>query len=131
MLFTIGDKLFGGGTKLANKFHQLDKDTGAAIAALRTELYSRVDGYEDNADVGFEAVKNNIHEIQKAFLEFRAKVSEDLHLYIRKDDYNAGIGDIKRDVQAGFRSMDDRLGQMQDLIMYANPEARLLPHKPR
>lgn len=128
LMIVIIEKLWGGGNALAAKFHKLDKETSAAVAALETKVMLRIDNYQGNAGVGFEATKNSIHEMQKALLEFRAKIAEDLHLYIRKDDYNAGIGDIKRDVQNGFRGVEERLGQMQDLIMYANPEAG--PHRP-
>lgn len=122
LLVLVGEKLFGGGNALAAKFHTLDKETTAAIAAVRTELNNKIDEYEGVSTVGFEAIKNNIHAMQLGLLEFRAKMSEDLHSYIRKDDYNTGVSDIKRDVQNGFSSVDARLGQLQDLIMYANPE---------
>lgn len=117
------EKVFGGGNALANKFRDLEKETTAAIAEVRRELAGRVDNYEHQSSVGFEAMRSGITEMKMALLEFRATVSENLHMYIRKDDYNTGIGDIKRDLQAGFRSVDDRMGQLQDLILYANPEA--------
>ncbi len=130
LLIMVGEKLFGGGNALANKFHTLDKETTAAIADVRKELHLRLDEYESTCRVGFETVKNNIHAMQTGLLEFRAKIAEELHLYIRKDDYNAGLGEIKRDVHDGFRSVDERLGQMQDLIMYANSDTRP-PHIPK
>lgn len=143
LLVMVGEKIFGGGNALAAKFHTLDKETTAAIAAVeretkdcisnvRNELNTKIDEYEKVATVGFEAIRANIHAMQIGLLEFRAKMSEDLHLYIRKDDYNAGVSDIKRDVQNGFRSVDERLGQLQDLITWANPELpnRPGPHKP-
>jgi hypothetical protein len=133
LLILVGEKLFGGGNALAAKFHALDKDTAEAIAVVRRELSAQVDEYEKISTVGFEAIRANIHAMQIGLLEFRAKISDDLHSYIRKDDYNAGVSDIKRDVQNGFRSVDDRLGQLQDLIMYANPDApsRPAPQHPK
>jgi hypothetical protein len=133
LLYTLGEKLFGGGNALANKFHAseratalvvatLEKETTAAITAVRRELNDKIDEYEKVATVGFDAIRANIHAMQIGLLEFRAKMSDDLHHYIRKDDYNAGIGDIKRDVQNGFRNVEERLGQMQDLIMHVNPD---------
>lgn len=122
LLVVVAEKLWGGGNALAAKFHLLDKETTAAIAQVRNELNVKIDEYEKVATVGFDAIRSNIHAMQIGLLEFRAKMSEDLHMYIRKDDYNAGIGDVKRDVQNGFRSVDERLGQLQDLIMYANPD---------
>lgn len=122
LLVLVGEKMFGGGNALAAKFHLLDKEVSAAIAAVRAELNNKIDEYEGVSTVGFETIKNNIHAMQIGLLEFRAKIAEELHAYIRKDDYNAGISDVKRDVQHGFRGVDERLGQLQDLIMYANPE---------
>jgi hypothetical protein len=142
LLILVGEKLFGGGNALAGKFHTLDKDTTTAITLLRNEmnasimlcrneLNSKIDEYEKVSTLGFDAIRANIHAMQLGLLEFRAKMAEDLHVYIRKDDYNAGIGDVKRDVQNGFRSVDERLGQLQDLIMYANPDAagKMTGHK--
>ncbi len=141
LLYTLGEKLFGGGNALAGKFHAseratatavtaLEKETTAAIANVRRELNDKIDEYEKVATVGFDAIRANIHAMQIGLLEFRAKMSDDLHHYIRKDDYNAGIGDVKRDVQNGFRGLEERLGQMQDLIMHVNPDLpnRRPPH---
>ena len=130
LLVLVGEKMFGGGNALAAKFHTLDKETTEAIAQVRKELNLRIDEYERVATVGFEAVRANIHAMQIGLLEFRAKIAEELHAYIRKDDYNAGINEVKRDVQHGFRSVDDRLGQLQDLIMYANPDMHSRPTPP-
>lgn len=130
LLVLVAEKIFGGGNALAAKFHRLDKETAEAIAQVRRELEQKVDEYEKVSTVGFEAIRANIHALQLAALEFRAKMSEDLHLYIRKDDYNAGVSDIKRDVQAGFQRVDERLGQLQDLVMYSNGDApRPVPHQ--
>jgi arginine utilization protein RocB len=130
LLVLVAEKVWGGGNALAAKFHKLDKETAEAIAAVRRELSAQVDEYEKVSTVGFEAIKANIHALQLAALEFRARMSEDLHLYIRKDDYNAGVSDIKRDVQAGFQRVDERLGQLQDLVMYSNGDApRPVPHQ--
>lgn len=122
LLVLVGEKLFGGGNALAAKFHTLDKETTAAIERVRIEFNTKLDEYEKVSTVGFEAIRANIHAMQIAVLEFRAKMAEDLHEYIRKGDYNTGIGDVRRDMAAGFRQVDDRLGQLQDLIMYANPD---------
>jgi hypothetical protein len=123
LLVLVGEKLFGGGNALAGKFHALEKETTVALALVRNELNEKIDEYERVSGTGFEAIKANIHAMQLGLLEFRAKMSEDLHSYIRKDDYNAGVADIKRDVQTGFSRVDERLGQLQDLIMHANPDA--------
>jgi hypothetical protein len=122
LLVLVVEKTFGGGNALAAKFHTLDKEVTAQVAAVRRELNEKIDEYEKVSTVGFEAIRANIHAMQIGLLEFRAKVAEELHAYIRKDDYNAGVNDIKRDVQSGFTRVDTRLGELQDLIMYANPD---------
>jgi hypothetical protein len=133
LLIMVGEKLWGGGNALAGKFHALERETTMSLSMLRQDLNIKIDEYEKVATVGFDAIRANIHAMQLGLLEFRAKMAEDLHSYIRKDDYNAGIGDVKRDVQNGFRNVEERLGQMQDLIMYANPDAPARPasSKPR
>ncbi len=120
LIVLVAEKLWGGGNALAAKFHRLDKETTTAIASVRNELATKIDEYEGAATLGFEAVRANIHAMQIGLLEFRAKIAEDLHAYIRKDDYNAGVSDVKRDMQVGFARVDERL-------MYANPE---LPNRP-
>lgn len=118
----VAEKLWGGGNALAAKFHLLDKETTAAIASVRTELSNRVEECEKVATVGFDSIKSNIHAMQLGLLEFRAKIAEELHLYIRKDDYNAGLDSMRRDMRDGFQRVDTQLGQLQDLVIYANPE---------
>lgn len=115
------EKIFGGGNALAAKFYTLDKEMTAAVALVRFDMGRRIDEYENNSGVGFDTVRSSITEMQMALLKFRAEIAESLHAYIRKDDYNAGINEVKRDVAAGFRSVDDRLGQLQDLIMWERP----------
>ncbi len=127
LLLLVGEKLFGGGNALAAKFYALDIAKTAEITKLRTELNNKIDEYEKVSTVGFDAIRSNIHAMQLGLLQFRAEMAEGLHVYIRKDDYNAGISDIKRDVQIGFGRVDERLGQLQDLIMYANPDAPARP----
>lgn len=122
LVVLVAEKLFGGGNALANKFHQLERETNTNLTEVRKELLSKVENYESQSSVGFEAMRSGVTEMRMALLEFRATVSENLHMYIRKDDYNTGIGDIKRDMADGFRSMGDRMGQLQDLIVYQNPE---------
>lgn len=122
LIVMVAEKIWGGGNALAAKFHKLDKETTAAIALVRNECMTKIEEYEKVPALGFEAARANIHAMQLGLLEFRAKTSEDLHLYIRKDDYNAGVGDVKREMQAGFTRVDERLGELQDLIMYANPD---------
>lgn len=114
LLVLVGEKLFGGGNALAAKFHALDKETTAAIAAARTELLARVDLYEDNYKVGMDAVTANIHQLREGLLEFRAKMAEQ---YVAK----GGLDDIKADMRRGFEAVERRMGELQDMIMWAQP----------
>lgn len=120
LILLIVEKVFGGGNALANKFHALEKETGLALAAVRNELVTKVIEYEKQGSVGFDTARSGITEIRMGLLELRAHTSESLHAYIRKDDYNAGISEIKRDVREGFERVDNRLGQLQDLVTWHN-----------
>ena len=131
-IFVVAEKIFGGGNALAGKFHALDEKTTESITRMRRELDMAAADNGRVVNTGFEAMRSNIHALQLAQLEFRAKMAEEFHLYIRKDDYNAGIGEIKRDVQAGFTRVDARLGELQDLIMYRQEDPAPRSHpKPR
>lgn len=110
MLIMVGEKLFGGGNRLAAMFAKLDKDTTAEMAKLRSELTQRVDVYEDNYRVGLEAIQANIHAMQIGLLEFRAKMAEE---YMHKGDYGAGVNEIKSDMRAGFARVEQRLERIE------------------
>lgn len=114
LLVLVGEKLFGGGNALANKFHKLETDTTRDISALRAALQDRIDQYEDNYSLGIEAIKANIHALQMGLLEFRAKMAEE---YVR----TGGLDDIKADMRRGFEAVDKRMGELQDMIMWAQP----------
>lgn len=119
LLILVGEKLFGGANALASKFHKLDKETTAAIAALENRVRERVDGYEDNYTVGADAIKANITALQLGLLEFRAKMAEE---YVRQ----GGLDDIKQDMHRGFEAVDKRMGELQDMILWMAPD---LPHR--
>jgi hypothetical protein len=72
LIVMVGEKIFGGGNRLAGMFAKLDKETTASIAAMRAELSNRVDAYEDSYRVGLDAIQANIHAMQIGLLEFRA-----------------------------------------------------------
>jgi uncharacterized protein YPO0396 len=111
LLVLVGEKLFGGGNALAAKFAALDKETTASMARLERELTGRVDAYEDNYGVGIEAIKANIHAMQLALLEFRAKMAED---YMHKNDYAAGINEVRSQLRDSFKKVEDRLGRIEE-----------------
>jgi hypothetical protein len=106
----VGEKLFGGGNKLAAMFAKLDKETTSAMAALKTELTKRVDEYEDNYRIGIDAMRANIHAMQIGLLEFRAKMAEE---YMHKGDYGIGVNEIKSDMRAGFNRLEQRLDRIE------------------
>ncbi len=110
LLVMVGEKLFGGGNKLAAMFAKLDKETTAAIAEMNSKLTQRVDEYEDNYRVGLDAIKANIHALQIGLLEFRAKMAEE---YMHKGDYGAGVKEIKSDMRDGFNRVEQRLERIE------------------
>lgn len=125
LLYTLGEKLFGGGNALAAKFHKLDKETTAANTVLRAELMAKIDTHESNYRVGIDAITANIHALQLGLLEFRAKMAEE---YVAK----GGLDDIKADMRRGFDSVERRMGELQDMILWAQPpqNGQPGPHKP-
>ncbi len=125
LIVLVAEKLFGGGNALAARFHKLDKETTTAIAALEERVRTRVDGYEDNYTVGVDAIKANISALQMGLLEFRAKMAEE---YVRQ----GGLDAIKEDMHRGFAAVDRRFSELQDMIMWANPDLpQHMVHKQR
>ncbi|MCK1585499.1 hypothetical protein IVB03_39585 [Bradyrhizobium sp. 168] len=110
MIVMVGEKLFGGGNRLAAMFAKLDKDTTTAISLLRKDLTDRIDGYEGNYRVGLDAMRANIHAMQIGLLEFRAKMAED---YMPKGDYGVGVKEIKSDMKDGFSRLEQRLERIE------------------
>jgi hypothetical protein len=115
LIVLVIEKVFGGGNALAAKFAKLDKSTDERITALRLELSTKVDEYEDNYAVGLDTIKANIHAMQIGLLEFRAKMAEE---YMRKPDYALGIADIRREVHEGFEKMEKRLERMETNMIH-------------
>ena len=110
MLVMVGEKLFGGGNKLASMFATLKQDTTAEIAAMKTDLTRRIDEYESNYRVGIDAMRANIHAMQIGLLEFRAKMAEE---YMPKGDYGTGVKEIKNDMRDGFNRLEQRLDRIE------------------
>jgi hypothetical protein len=109
-MIIVGEKLWGGGNRLAAMFAKLDKETTAEIADMKAKLTERVDAYEDNYRVGLEAMRANIHAMQIGLLEFRAKMAEE---YMHKGDYGAGVKEIKTDMHEGFKRLEARLDRIE------------------
>lgn len=131
-LMGFGEKLFGGGNKLAAKFAQLDKDKTAEVTALRLELLQKIETRDNNARVGFEAVTANMHIIKEALLENRAKMAEE---YMRRDSYYKASEELKRDfkekhddlkddMNKGFASVKDQLDAMAQAIEAGRKQTR-------
>lgn len=116
LVILVIEKVFGGGNALANKFHALEKETSVAILAVRNDFMTKLTDYQQLSSTGFDATRSSITEIRIGLLELRAHTSESLHMYIRKDDYNAGISEIKRDMREGFDRVYARLGELQDTV---------------
>jgi len=114
-VFVVVEKIFGGGNGLANRFHKLKEDTTKDIADLRRDLVQRVDEYEDMYKVGLDAITSNIHALQLAALEFRAKMAEE---YVRQ----GGLEHIEKRMSDGFEKVERRMGELQDMIVWAQPQ---------
>lgn len=110
LLVMVGEKLFGGGNKLAERFARLDKEMTADMASLRSDLTKRVDEYESNYRVGLDAMRSSIHAMQIGLLEFRAKMAEE---YMHKGDYGTGVNEIKSDMRTGFSRLEQRLDRIE------------------
>lgn len=110
LLIMVGEKLFGGGNRLAAMFAKLEKETTAAMQQLRNDLTSRVDEYESNYRVGLDAMRASIHAMQIGLLEFRAKMAEE---YIPKGDHGEGVRELKSDMRQGFERLEQRLERIE------------------
>ena len=109
----VGDKLFGGGNRLAAMFAKLEKETTAAMQQLRNDLTSRVDEYQSNYRVGLHAMRAKIHAMQIGLFEFRAKMAEE---YIPKGDHGAGVRELKSDMRDGFSRLEQRLERIERTV---------------
>lgn len=123
-LLGFGEKIFGGGNKLARAFAELDKKKTEEITLLRNEFYQRVETHDGNYRVGLDAITANIHAMQLGLLEFRAKMAED---YMRRDSYYKASEDLKRDfkekhddlkddMNKGFSAVKEQLDTMAQAI---------------
>jgi hypothetical protein len=110
LLIMVGEKLFGGGNRLAAMFAKLDKEMTAAMQTLRSDLTTRVDEYENNYRVGLDAMRASIHAMQIGLLEFRAKMAEE---YIPKGDHGEGVRELKSDMRQGFERLEQRLERIE------------------
>jgi hypothetical protein len=131
-LLGFGEKLFGGGNKLAAKFAQLDKDKTAEITDLRLEFIGKIEIRDNNARIGFEAVTANMHIIKEALLENRAQMAEN---YMRRDSYYKASEELKRDfkekhddlkheVHQGFAELKDQIGAVAQSIEAGRKSSR-------
>lgn len=121
LLIVVAEKLWGGGNALAAKFHTLDQTTTTARDKLREDLTRKIEALEvklenskDNYSLGLDAVTANIHALREGLLELRAKMAEE---YIAK----GGLDEMKADMRRGFEAVDKRMGELQDMIMWAQP----------
>lgn len=120
----LAEKLFGGGNKLAAKFSALEKETTAAITAMRFEFIEKNSTAASNSKVGFEAITANIHQLQLGFAEFRSFMAEN---YMRRDSYYKATDELKRDfndkhselkadVHRGFEEMKEQMSDLAQSI---------------
>lgn len=131
----VAKDLFGGGGKLANAFHALDKKTSEAVTALdvkhtsettrlRLEMLDKIELRDNNARIGFESISANMHIMKEALLENRAKMAEE---YMSKGSFYKATDELKRDfkekhddlkheMHQGFADLKDQIGAVAQSI---------------
>lgn len=102
LMVTVGKDLFGGGRKLSDNFHRLERETEQKLQQQRNDFLMRSETNEDNQRVGMSAITSNIHALREGLLEFRAKMAED---YMRRDSYYKATDELKKD----FKDRNDDL----------------------
>lgn len=130
-LLGIGEKLFGGGNLLANKFAKLKEentkvkeDVAAQIATVRNDHQTKLDEYATNTRVGIDQIRTNIHLLEKAILESRLELAQQ---YMRRDSFYKATDELKRDfkddnkevkseMHAGFERIEKQLDAMSQAI---------------
>lgn len=131
-LATLGEKLFGGGNKLASKFASLERNTTTEINSLRMEFVTSRETSDANSRVGMDAITANIHRMELGLLEFRAKMAED---YMRRDSYYKASEELKRDfkekhddlkheMHQGFADLKDQVGAVAQSIEAGRKQTR-------
>lgn len=145
-LAVLGEKLFGGGNKLANKFAALELKHVSDIAlieathtkelsTLRNEFMGRCELSDSNTRMGITTITNNIHLLEKGLLEFRAMMGEN---YMRRDSFYKAADEIKTnfkelnnatrdEMKSGFERVEKTLDELGQSIE-ANRKARNASH---
>lgn len=107
------EKIFGGGNKLANKFHDLEKQTTVEINALRESFHNKMSSIETNYRVSGEAVMSNIHSLREGLLQFRAQLAED---YMKSDNFDNATKELKRDFKDANKELKDDMKEGFDRV---------------
>jgi hypothetical protein len=108
--FVLLEKTFGGGNKLASMFSKLQSETVATVSQLRIDMSEKIDLHRDQFQVGYNKIQADLHIVERAQLELRVKMAEE---YIPK----GGLQEMKADMHKEFDKMDQRIGELRDLVM--------------
>ncbi len=111
--FVVIEKLFGGGNKLANKFHEFSTKASEQITALRVEVFNKVELIDSNYRVGLDAITSNIHRMELGFMEMRAKLAEE---YMRSESFHKATEELKRDFKDANREVKDDMKEGFDRV---------------
>lgn len=117
-VIAIVKMIWGGGAAQTQQWASLEKACATSVEALRNELLLKIDNQSQNAGNAVMTMGNRIHAIELEAANTRADMMRELIHYIRKDDYNAGLNDMRRELRDGLGKVDGRLGEMQDLILH-------------
>jgi exonuclease VII large subunit len=119
LAMNIGLAVFGGGRGLSDRFGAMAKSVTADIAELRKEVNEKQDRSENNVGDALRGMREHIHTIEKAVLEFRVLAAE---TFMRRDSYYKASDELKREVNSGFEKMEKRLERMEGKIDYDRKE---------
>lgn len=152
--YVIGEKIFGGGNKLAAKFGSLElqttndinalsastthaintlsAQTTTAISGMRLETHEKFEQRDNERRIGLDAITSNIHALQTGLLEFRVKMAEE---YMRRDsyykaseelknDFKEKHDDLKAEMHQGFMDVKAQIGAVAQSIEAGRKQAR-------
>jgi len=117
LVSTLMEKVWGGGrasaatqTKLQADIHRIELDFTNRMVAMREEMNSRIDTGIENTKVGIAAIIANQHALEKSVLEFRNIIAE--AGYVRRPEFTDELREIKKNLDAGFRAIENRITQI-------------------
>lgn len=110
LLVNVGVLLFGGGRGFSDRIGHVHQSIMAELGDLRAKVSERIERSENNVGDAMSAMRQKVHDIEKAALEQRAVAAE---TYMRRDSYYKSSDELKRDMKEGFEKIERRLDRME------------------